>query len=156
MGFPSFLKSEARLVISQRNSFQNKPGTGNLNIAEYMPEVIIVGIIEPKEPKLEEFRVSVDGWSKRRTVRSRGNQLFLEVAMADCMCNTCVNRFLSLVRSMDKRNVSFQAGSWSGDVTLCFEKPKGFKNSQIEPFLTERIGLRVSGIEKIQTKQREQ
>ena len=102
------------------------------------------------------YAVSVEGWSRKRTLHRNGPCLILEIAMKDCMCNTCIRRFESVLFSMRDRNVSYEAGSWSGDCSIKFTNPEGFEESEICSFLSQHIGLAVSGLEEIQKKEGEE
>lgn len=119
---------------------------------------MIVLISEEIVNRLQEkdYTVSVEGWSRKRKLHLRGEDLILEIAMKDCMCNTCIKRFESVLFSMRDRGITYKAGSWSGDCSIKFNNPQGFEESEICSFLSEHLGLTVSGLEEIQTKQAEE
>ncbi len=118
-----------------------------------MGTLTVVLIPEEEMHRFQEkdYTVSVQGWSRKRNLHQRGPHLFLEIAMKDCMCNTCVRRFESVLFSMRDRGVVYEAGSWSGSCSIRFENPRGFDKSEICNFLSEHIGLSISGLEEIQT-----
>lgn len=102
------------------------------------------------------YTLSVEGWSRKRTLHQRGPDLILEIAMKDCMCSTCIRRFETILFSMRDRGVSYEAGSWSGDCSIKFRSLEGFEESEICSFLSEQIGLAVSGLEEIPEKASEE
>lgn len=118
--------------------------------------VILVSEEDAHRFQEKDFKVSIQGWSRKRNLHWRGQRLILEIAMKDCMCGTCIRRFESVLFSMKDRNVSYEAGSWSGDCSLLFVDPNGFDESKICSYLSERIGLTVSEMEEIQIESSEQ
>ncbi len=115
-----------------------------------VPEEVAARLLQKKD-----FLIKVEGWSRKRKLHLRGENLILEVAMKDCMCSTCVRRFESLIFSMRERNVEYEVGSWSGDCSIKFISPVGFEETEICNFLSERIELAVSGIEEVQIEKSE-
>ncbi len=115
-----------------------------------VPEDVAEKLLQEKD-----YEVKVEGWSRKRKLHLRGQRLILEVAMKDCMCSTCIRRFESVLFSMRDRNVSYEAGSWDGDCSIKFQNPEGFVEAEICDFLTERIGLTVSGMKEVQTEESE-
>lgn len=98
---------------------------------------------ENKKMEVDEFCVRVEGWSKPRDVRITDGFIYFGVVKADCHCNTCVNRFVTLIRSMDKRNVSFETGSWGMDTSLRFQIEEGTDPLDM---LSSKIGLALERI----------
>ncbi len=104
----------------------------------------------------KDFKVSVNGWSKLRLVHWRKDNLFMEITAKDCLCNTCVRRFESVLFSMRDRQISYEVGAWNkADCTVRFNDPKGFEESEIAGFLSVQIGLRVEILEELPIKQDE-
>lgn len=101
----------------------------------------------------KDFSVSVEGWSKPRLVHWRGADLFFEATAQDCLCNTCIRRFESVLFALKRKRVSYEVGTWSKkDCSIKFNNPKGFDESKIASFLSKRLGLKVTIIEEIPIK----
>jgi hypothetical protein len=92
------------------------------------------------------FTVSVDGWSKRRPVHRTGPRLIIDIAVPDCMCNTCVRRFESIIISMRDRKVDYEVGSWNKSCSVCFIQPEGTADEEICKLLSEKLGIPVSDL----------
>jgi hypothetical protein len=101
----------------------------------------------------KDFRVSVSGWSKPRLVHWRKTDLFMEITAKDCICNTCIRRFESVLFSMRDRQINYEVGSWSKDCSVRFNNPQGFEESEIAEFLSEQIGLQVVILEELPIEQ---
>ena len=96
-----------------------------------------------------DFTVKVAGWSKPRPVYRRGPHLVMDIAVSDCMCNTCVRRFATVLFSMRDRKVEYEVGSWNKSCAVRFTNPGGISDDEICGFLTDRLGIEVSNLEKV-------
>lgn len=104
----------------------------------------------------KDFKISVGGWSKPRLVHWRKNNLFIEITAKDCLCNTCVRRFESVLFSMRDRQINYEVGSWNKDCSVRFNNPNGFEESKIAGFLSEQLGLQVEILEELPIEQGEE
>jgi hypothetical protein len=96
------------------------------------------------------FTVAIAGWSKRRPVYRRGPTLVIDIAVSDCMCNTCIRRFESVLFSMRDRNVKYEAGSWNKSCAVRFVNENGFSDDEICKYLSEQLGLQVTDVQKVE------
>lgn len=139
-----FLPKGSRVLISYNQDMGTGTVTKIMGGVEKKQDEAVAG--KEKESmganaEAEEFLVRVEGWSKPRELRLRDGYIYFGVVKADCHCNTCVNRFVTLIRYMDKNNIPFEAGSWGMDTTLRFSIEDG-----VDPLdtLSSKIGLRVT------------
>ncbi len=93
------------------------------------------------------FTARVHGWSKPRRMIVDEDSVYLIVNGSDCFCNTCVGRFVGLLRHFDKHGIKFEAGvmEWgTPNLTVRFLLPKDFTVGieTITKFLNDKTGLK--------------